>query len=124
MAEYDDQKSLDKVLARFLDGDPEPSDGERLADAMRGDQEFAREVIRLLTVDDLLRQCAVPDDLAFLESFQLRLNGESGGDGFAGEFARRLRAGGSGTVQAGPGCPGRLRPRRVWRPSWRVGWPF
>lgn len=90
MAETDHQKSLDDVLARFLDGDPEPSDGMLLADAMRGDQEFAREVIRLLTVDDLIRQCAMPDDLAFLESFKLRLSGESGGDEFTGEFERRL----------------------------------
>ncbi|AGA27445.1 LamG-like jellyroll fold domain-containing protein [Singulisphaera acidiphila] len=87
-----DRRSLDEVLARFLDGDPEPSDGERLAEAMRGDPDFAQEVVRLLTVDDLLRQCAVPDDLAFLESLKLRLNGECGGDEFAGEFERRLRS--------------------------------
>ncbi|WP_406695227.1 LamG-like jellyroll fold domain-containing protein [Singulisphaera sp. Ch08] len=84
------RKSIDAVLARFLDGDPEPSDGEVLAEAMRRNQDFAQEVIRLLTVDDLLRQCAVPDDLAFLESLKLRLNGECGGDEFAGEFERRL----------------------------------
>lgn len=89
-----DRNSIDDVLARFLDGDPEPSDGELLAAAMRDNPDFAQQVIRLLTVDDLLRQCAVPDDQAFLESLKLRmnLNGVTEGDGFAGEFERRLGA--------------------------------
>ncbi len=66
-----DRSSIDDVLARFLDGDPEPSDEELLAAAMRDDLDFAQQVIRLLTVDDLLRQCSVPDDQAFLESLKL-----------------------------------------------------
>jgi len=84
--------SIDAVLARFLDGEPEPRDGERLASAMREDPRFAQEVVRLLTVDDLLRQSAVPDDHAFLESLKLRLDEGQGGGEFAEAFERRLRA--------------------------------
>ena len=62
-----DRDGIDKALARFLDGEPEPEDGELLTQAMRADDRFAREVVRLLVVDDLLRQDALSDDAAFIE---------------------------------------------------------
>jgi Concanavalin A-like lectin/glucanases superfamily/FecR protein len=65
---------IDKALARFLDGEPEPEDGELLTQAMRADDRFAREVVRLLVVDDLLRQDALSDDAAFIDSLKIRLD--------------------------------------------------
>ncbi|MDR3636355.1 MAG: hypothetical protein P4L84_21310 [Isosphaeraceae bacterium] len=78
---------IDAALARFLDGEPEPEDAETLAAAMAGDRDFAREVRRLLTLDDLLRQDALPDDRAFVESLTMRL-GQGRDDG---AFLRRFR---------------------------------
>lgn len=96
MDERDSTSTLDAVLARFLDGEPEPGDGERLAVAMKEDSTFAQEVVRLLTVDDLLRQCAVPDEQAFVEALRLRLGDEeSDGGAFTAAFQRRLQEDGS-----------------------------
>jgi hypothetical protein len=64
MAESD-RTSIDEALARFLDGETEPGDGELLAEAMRAEGRFADEVRRLLMIDDLLRQDALQDDRAF-----------------------------------------------------------
>src|SRR4051812_31753771 len=86
-----DRNAIDGALARFLDGEPEPGDGALLAEAMRSDRTFASEVSRLLMVDDLLRQCAVPDDRAFLEALEMRLADERGGGAFLQEFERRVR---------------------------------
>jgi hypothetical protein len=101
-----DRKAIDEALARFLDGEPEPNDGELLAGAMRADGRFAREVARLLMVDDLLRQAAVPDDRAFLEALQWRLAAERDGGRFLRRMARRVRR---GVTPASP-----RRPRLPW----------
>src|SRR4051794_29227990 len=88
-----DRDSIDETLARFLDGEPEPNDGALLAEAMRSDERFAREVARLLEVDDLIRQGAEPDERAFLEALKLRLSTEHGGGAFLQELERRVRRG-------------------------------
>ena len=79
-----------------------------LAEAMRADEHFAREVGRLLMVDDLLRQSGAPDDRAFLDAFALRLAAEREGGEFVREFERRVRDGG----RPAP-------PRRTWLP-WTI----
>ena len=93
---------LDEALARFLDGEPEPTDGGRIAEAMRSDPAFAGEVGRLLMLDDFLRQDAMGDDRAFLEALELRLAAGREGGGFARKFSRRVRIGRRG----GPGPRG------------------
>ena len=103
-----DRRLIDEALARFLDGEPEPDDGALLAEAMRADEHFAREVGRLLMVDDLLRQSGAPDDRAFLDAFALRLAAEREGGEFVREFERRVRDGG----RPAP-------PRRTWLP-WTI----
>jgi hypothetical protein len=90
-----DRRLIDEALARFLDGEPEPNDGTLLAEAMRADEHFAREVSRLLMVDDLLRQSGAPDDRAFLDAFALRVAAEREGGEFVQEFERRVRNGGA-----------------------------
>ena len=102
------RRLIDEALARFLDGEPEPDDGALLAEAMRADEHFAREVGRLLMVDDLLRQSGAPDDRAFLDAFALRLAAEREGGEFVREFERRVRDGG----RPAP-------PRRTWLP-WTI----
>ena len=77
-----ERDDTDAALARFLDGEPEPHDGELLAAAMTDDGGFAREMVRLLMLDELLRQERLPDDRAFLDSLKLRLGVESGDDDF------------------------------------------
>jgi Concanavalin A-like lectin/glucanases superfamily/FecR protein len=81
-----DRDAIDEALARFLDGEPEPEDGELLASAMRADDRFAREVVRLLVLDDLLRQDSLADDGAFLDSLKIRLGSAPTED----EFLRRF----------------------------------
>jgi Concanavalin A-like lectin/glucanases superfamily/FecR protein len=81
-----DRDAIDEALARFLDGEPEPEDGELLASAMRADDRFAREVVRLLVLDDLLRQDSLADDGAFLDSLKIRLGSAPSED----EFLRRF----------------------------------
>ncbi|HEY2156293.1 MAG TPA: iron dicitrate transport regulator FecR, partial [Isosphaeraceae bacterium] len=77
---------IEAVLARFLEGEPEPGDGEALAAAMVGDPDFAREVARLLMLDDLLRQGAMPDERAFVESLKIRLGLGVDNGGFLRRF--------------------------------------
>src|SRR3954447_26990019 len=84
---------IDAALARFLDGEPEPEDSETLATAMAKDPEFLREVIRLLRLDDLLRQGALPDDRGFVESLKMRLDHEGEDGAFLRRFKRLPRAG-------------------------------
>src|SRR3954452_9231872 len=60
---------------------------------MRSDERFAREVARLLEVDDLIRQGAEPDERAFLEALKLRLSTEHAGGAFLRELERRVRRG-------------------------------
>jgi hypothetical protein len=79
---------IDQALARFLDDEPEPSDGELLAAAMTSDAGFEREVIGMLIVDDLLRQNSLSDDRAFVESLNLRLDGEGERNGFLSKFTQ------------------------------------
>ena len=79
---------IEQALARFLDDEPEPSDGELLADAMKLDGAFEREVMGMLIVDDLLRQNSLPDDRAFVESLNLRLGAEGERSGFTIRFTQ------------------------------------
>jgi len=73
-------RELDASLGRFLDGEPEPEDGPRLAAAMREDPAFAEEVRRLLATDDMLRQECEPDRAAFADGLLLRMNADRGDD--------------------------------------------
>ncbi len=82
---------IEQALARFLDGEPEPSDGEMLAVALKADQAFEREVVLMLMVSDLLRQHAVPNEHSFVESLKLRLASDSEDGEFMREFSRRLK---------------------------------
>jgi hypothetical protein len=88
-----DRNAIDEALARYLDGEPEPGDIELLAVAMHDDERFARQVGRLLMVDDLIRQRAMRDTQAFLEVLETRLAAERDGGRFIRELARRLRRG-------------------------------
>jgi hypothetical protein len=103
-----ERTEIDLALARFLDGEPEPSDGETLAGAMLADAEFVREVVRLLMLDELLHQQQLPDDRSFLDSFKLRLGVEAGDADFLDKLKRRVRG------LDGP-ATGRLR-----SPSWWI----
>ena len=112
-----DRPSRDEALARFLDSEPEPGDGELLAGAMRSDERFAREVVRLLTVDDLLRQGASPDDRAFLDALELRLAGVPEGGAFLRKLKHRVRRRHEAPLPRldVPGSPGRSRrPPSSW----------
>jgi Concanavalin A-like lectin/glucanases superfamily/FecR protein len=82
-----ERELIEAVLARFLDGEPEPEDGELLARAMREDGRFASEVVRFLVLDDLLRQDALADDGAFIDSVKMRLGAAPMPD----EFLRRFK---------------------------------
>jgi hypothetical protein len=97
--------SIDEALARYLDGETEPDDGELLAEAMRADGRFADEVRRLLMIDDLLRQDALQDGRAFQESVAMRLSADRDGGEFLERFKQRVRHG-------GPSVP----PRWPWLP--------
>lgn len=82
------RKEIDEALGRFLDGEPEPTDAELLAGAIASDPDFARELRRLLELDDLLRQDAQPDDRAFVESVRMRMIGRPESGDFLGRFRR------------------------------------
>jgi hypothetical protein len=86
-------------LARLLDGEPEPADGELLAEAMRRDPELLREATGLLAVDELLRQCAELTADSFVQAFSERI-----ADSKDEEFLRQVRS-------ALPARP----PRNRWR---------
>src|SRR4051794_13232416 len=100
-----DRNAIDEALARYLDGEPEPGDINLLAEAMRADERFARQVSRLLMVDDLLRQRARRGAQAFLEVLEARLAAERDGGRFLRELARRLRRGGIPAPRRGPWLP-------------------
>src|SRR5262245_11396889 len=89
-----ERNEIEQALARFLDDEPEPTDGERLADAIASDEAFEREVLGMLIVDELLRQNSLPDDRAFVESLNLRLDAEIDADaersGFFSRFTQRF----------------------------------
>jgi len=72
---------LEAALTRLLDGEPEPGDGELLAQAMRENAAFRREVSGLLAVDDLLRQNAELSEHDFADSLAERL-ADSADDSF------------------------------------------
>ncbi len=96
--------AIEQALARFLDGEPEPSDGEVLATALKDDPAFEREVVLMLMVDDLLRQHAVPHERAFVESLEMRLASEADDRAFLRRLRRRLDDEGAA-----------VRPIRPWR---------
>jgi len=100
-----DRNAIDEALARYLDGEPEPGDIDLLAEAMRADERFARQVSRLLMVDDLLRQRAMRDAPAFLEVLEARLVAEQDGGRFLRVLARRLRRGGIPAPRRWPWLP-------------------
>ncbi len=68
-------EQYEAALGRLLDGEPEPGDGNLLAEAMRQDPALLREASGLFAVDELLRQ-----------------NSELSEDDFAGAVAARLAA--------------------------------
>ena len=81
---------IDQALARFLDGELEPSDGEVLAVALEADKAFEREFVLMLMVNDLLRQHAVPNEHGFVESLKSRLASDSEDGEFMRKLSRRL----------------------------------
>jgi hypothetical protein len=87
-----EEKPIDAVICRFLDGEPEPDDGPALAAAMTDDSQFAREVRRLLTIDGLLHQAADADPDAFAESVRTSLAAEDDGADFTQTVSDRLQA--------------------------------
>ena len=68
---------IEAALARLLDGEPEPGDGELLAAAMTRDPALRRDVSGLLAIDDLLRQNAELSPHDFVEAVAERLAAES-----------------------------------------------
>lgn len=84
-----DRALFDAALARLLDGEPEPGDGERLAQAMRADPKALREVTGLLAVEELLRQNAEISEDEFAETFAARL-GASGDERFVQQVRSSL----------------------------------
>ena len=93
---------LEAALARFLDGEPEPRDGEILEAAMSATGTFALEVMHLLSLDDLLRQNGSPDDHAFVESLEMRLEAERGDSVFLDNLNRCLDRGEKGRAPRRP----------------------
>ncbi len=89
--DHSGRKEIDEVLGRFLDGEPEPKDAEILAGAIASDPDFARELRRLLELDDLLRQDAQPDDRAFVESVRMQLVARPESADFLQRFRRLPR---------------------------------
>lgn len=77
---------VEAALTRLLDGEPEPGDGELLAQAMREDAALRREVSGLLAVDDLLRQNAELSEHDFTDALAERL-----ADDADESFARRVQ---------------------------------
>src|SRR5215207_10107347 len=73
-------------LARLLDGEPEPGDGEMVADAMRHDPEVCREVSGLFAVDALLWQNTELSAENFVEALAERIT-----DRKDENFARQVR---------------------------------
>lgn len=71
---------FEAALTRLLDGEPEPGDGELLAQAMRENPAIRREVSGLLAVDELLRQNAElsEDDFANALAERLADNADEG----------------------------------------------
>ena len=80
------REQWEAALARWLDGEPEPGDGELLAAAMRQDPAALREVSGLLAVDELLRQHAELSPEDFQEAFAERLAADADR-----AFVRRLQ---------------------------------
>ena len=84
------QEYFDAVMARLLEGEPEPGDGVWLAELIRRDAAAARQVTGLLEIDALLRQEMEPDAEAFPESVRIRLENEVEGEVFGRRVARMV----------------------------------
>lgn len=109
-----DRSRVDEALGRVLEGEAEPGDVEVLVAAMRRDEHFAREVIRLFAVDDLLRQSHEPDGGAFTAAVRTRLAAEDSADTFTRTVLEQLPAadGPPVTTPSGGARPAR---RSAWR---------
>jgi hypothetical protein len=81
-----ERAQFEAALARMVEGEPEPGDGESLARAMREDAALRREVSGIFVVDDLLRQHAELSAEDFAEAFVERL-----ADDADVEFADRVK---------------------------------
>ncbi len=90
-----DRQAFDAALARYLDGEPEPEDITRLAEALRGDASLRAEMSRLLEVDDLIRQSQGigADDRSFVDALALQLESEDHGLDFVRGIERRIGTG-------------------------------
>lgn len=82
MTDQDAKPDFEAALARFLDGESEPDDGELLARQMKESPEMLRMVSGMLAIDDLLRQQAEPRPESFVEAFVERLEAEASAEGF------------------------------------------
>jgi hypothetical protein len=100
----DPRATYEAALARLLDGEPEPGDGELVARALQEDPGLIREVSGAFALDDLLRQHAEPDRGAFRDAFAASVQTDSRDRPFVDRIASAVDA--------------RTRPvsRRAWLP--------
>jgi hypothetical protein len=70
---HPEKERYEAALARMLDGEPEPGDGELLARAMRQDPALLREASGLFAVDELLRQNSELSEADFAGAVAARL---------------------------------------------------
>ncbi len=83
--------AYESALARLLEGEPEPDDGELIVRAVRAHPELLREVSGALVIDDLLRQQAEPDHAAFTEAFATQVRATSSGTHFVERIATVIK---------------------------------
>lgn len=123
----DDRPPIEDVLSRFLEGEPEPGDGEALAAAMERNEQLAAEVRRLLAVDDLLRQTHELDPSAFTEALKTRLAAEDDCDDFTRAILDQIPEAGEPPPAAPASTQPSVNPLATPRSAWRFGarlWAF
>ena len=81
-----ERSAYENALARLLEGEPEPDDGELIARTVRDHPDLRHGLSGALVIDELLRQHAEPNPAAFSAAFVTQVQAASSG----GRFVERI----------------------------------
>jgi hypothetical protein len=86
----DDSHELQAALARLIEGESEPEDDQRIAEAMRGDVALVDALREQLMLDEMLRQEAEPSAEVFVAAVAARLQPSASDEAFVARMEQAL----------------------------------